>query len=78
VFVTKEAVLSEAAAICHLAMGHPERALRRQCEYRKYIGFLWQHWLFRRGVPRKLTGRIALAGNLETNENANREQPVVL
>lgn len=71
-YVAKETVLNETAALWLLATGHPDRALRRQCDARSYAGFFWQHWLFRRGVPRTLTGKLALG----TEASSIRQSPL--
>lgn len=54
-YVVKETVINELAAMGHLSVGRPVAALERQFKAREYAGFFWQHWLFKRGVARKLT-----------------------
>jgi glucosyl-dolichyl phosphate glucuronosyltransferase len=54
-YTLKETIVQELAALWNLSRGRPERALRRQCDARSYAGLLWQHWLFKRGVPRQLS-----------------------
>ena len=56
-YVIKETILQEAMAIWHLCAGRSAAALTCQCQARSYAGLFWQHWLFRRGVPRKLSQR---------------------
>lgn len=65
-YVAKITFLSELAALWQLCRGRPALALRQQCEARCQAGLFWQHRLFRRGVPRTLTGRLALAHHFET------------
>jgi glycosyltransferase involved in cell wall biosynthesis len=60
-YVIKENILKEMAAIGHLCAGHPALALRCQCEARSQAGFLWQHHLFKRGVSRTLSGNLLVA-----------------
>lgn len=52
-YVIKETILQELAAIWHRCTGRPALALHCQCEARKDAGLFWQHWLFKRGVPRR-------------------------
>ena len=54
-YVVKQTIFKEVAAIWHRSSGRPALALRCQCEARSHAGFFWQHWLFRRGVPRQLS-----------------------
>jgi glucosyl-dolichyl phosphate glucuronosyltransferase len=54
-YVVKETIVQEVAAIWHLRAGNPALALRCQCEARSHAGFLWQHSLFERRVPRALS-----------------------
>jgi GT2 family glycosyltransferase len=54
-YVVKEAVAGELEAVWHRCSGRPTRALERQCEVRGYAGLLWQYWLFKRGLPRRLS-----------------------
>ena len=51
-YVVKEGVLKELQALWHLWMDRPAMALHCQCEALEHAGFLYQHWLFRRGVRR--------------------------
>jgi glucosyl-dolichyl phosphate glucuronosyltransferase len=55
-YVIKETLFQELAAIWHLCAGRQVAALRCQFEAREHAGFFWQHWLFKHGVPRKLSG----------------------
>jgi glycosyltransferase involved in cell wall biosynthesis len=57
-YVVKDSVSKELAALWYRCAGRPALALRSQCEARSHAGFFWQHWLFNRGVPRKLTGNV--------------------
>jgi glycosyltransferase involved in cell wall biosynthesis len=52
-YVVKETIVQEFRAVWHLCLGRPALALRCQCEARTHAGLFWQHWLFRRGVPRQ-------------------------
>jgi GT2 family glycosyltransferase len=54
-YAAKENILGELEALWHRCFGRPMKALERQCEARGYAGLLWQHWLFKRGLPRQLT-----------------------
>jgi GT2 family glycosyltransferase len=54
-YVIKETILRECAAIWHLCAGRPVEALGCQCKARSHAGFFWQHWLFKRGVHRELS-----------------------
>lgn len=51
-WVVKETIVNEVAAIGQLCAGRPALALRSQCEARSHAGFFWQHWLFTRGARR--------------------------
>jgi len=64
-YVVKETISKGGAAIWHLCAGRPALALRCQCEARSHAGFFWQHWLFRRGVPRTLSGNLLLPPKVE-------------
>jgi glycosyltransferase involved in cell wall biosynthesis len=55
-YVVKDTILQEVKALGHLCLRRPQAALRCQLESRPRLGLFWQHWLFRRGVPRKLSG----------------------
>jgi glycosyltransferase involved in cell wall biosynthesis len=55
-YVVKESISNELAAIRHLCAGRPALALRCQCEARSHAGLFWQHWLFKRGAPRGFPG----------------------
>jgi GT2 family glycosyltransferase len=57
-YVVKESISKELAAMWHLLAGRPAIALRCQCEARSQAGLFWQHWLFKRGVPRKLSANL--------------------
>ena len=52
-YVIKETISKELTALWHLCKGRPELALHCQCEARTQAGLFWQHWLFKRGVPRR-------------------------
>jgi GT2 family glycosyltransferase len=52
-YVVKETIAQELAAIWHRCAGRPALALRCQNEARTHAGLFWQHWLFKRGVPRR-------------------------
>ncbi len=69
-YVVKEWVLKETEAVWHLCAGRPALALRCQCEVRLQAGFFWQHWRFRCGVPRQVSGHLltALRGELPLQE----------
>lgn len=54
-YVVKDSLLQEAAAIWHRWQGRPAQALGCQCEARSHAGFFWQHWLFTRGAPQQLS-----------------------
>ena len=64
-WVIKETMVNEAAAAGHLCGGHPALALRTQCEARAHAGFFWQHWLFKRGAARRLSGNPVSASEVE-------------
>jgi glucosyl-dolichyl phosphate glucuronosyltransferase len=64
-YVTKETIRQEMLAIWHRWAGAPAAALRCQCEARSQAGFFWQHWLFKRGVPRTLSKGLVLPPKLE-------------
>jgi glucosyl-dolichyl phosphate glucuronosyltransferase len=51
-YVVKEIFSKELQALWQLSIRRPAKALRCQCEAREHAGFLYQHWLFRRGVRR--------------------------
>ncbi len=55
-YVAKQTIEKELESLWFLATGRPGTALYRQCDARSQAGFLWQHWLFMRGVPRQLSG----------------------
>ncbi len=57
-YLVKESISKEVAAIWHLCAGRPALALRCQCDARSLAGWFWQHWLFKRGVPRRLSGNL--------------------
>jgi len=52
-YVVKETIAKELVAIWNLCAGRPTLALHCQCEARLQAGLFWQHWLFKRGVPRR-------------------------
>jgi glucosyl-dolichyl phosphate glucuronosyltransferase len=64
-YVIKETIFQEMAAIWHLCAGRPAIALRCQCAARSHAGFFWQHWLFKRGLPRTLSGSSLLPPKVE-------------
>jgi glycosyltransferase involved in cell wall biosynthesis len=64
-FVVRESVFKELAAIWHLCAGRPVAALHCQFEARLQAGLFWQHWLFRRGLPRTLSGSLLLHPKVE-------------
>lgn len=64
-YVVKESISEELAAIWHLCKGRPALALRCQCEACSQAGFFWQHWLFKCGVPRRLSGNPQSASEVE-------------
>jgi glycosyltransferase involved in cell wall biosynthesis len=64
-YVIKETVLQEVAAIWNLCAGRSAQALTCQCQARSHAGFLWQHWLFKRGAPRKLSVRLLPPSEVE-------------
>jgi glucosyl-dolichyl phosphate glucuronosyltransferase len=64
-YVVKETVLKQMAALWHICTGRPAQALRCQCDARSQAGFLYQHWLFKRGVPRTLSGKLLSASATE-------------
>jgi GT2 family glycosyltransferase len=57
-YVVKESISKEVVAIWHLCAGRPALALRCQCDARSQAGFFWQHWLFKRGISRRLSGNL--------------------
>jgi GT2 family glycosyltransferase len=54
-YVIKETIVQECAAIWNLYAGRPEKALACQCAARSQAGLFWQHWRFKRGVRRELS-----------------------
>lgn len=64
-YVVKESIFNQMAAIGYLCIGRSALALRCQCEARSKAGFLWQHWLFNHGVPRTLSGNPLSAAEVE-------------
>jgi GT2 family glycosyltransferase len=64
-YVVKRAISQEVASIWHLCAGRPALALRCQCEALTHAGFFCQHWLFKRGVPRQLSGNLPLPRKVE-------------
>lgn len=74
-YVLKEWVWKEAEAIWHLCAGRPALALHCQCEARWHAGFLWQHWRFRWGIPRQVSGHLLthLRGEVRLQKQANVE-----
>jgi glucosyl-dolichyl phosphate glucuronosyltransferase len=59
-YVVKETIAQEVRAIWHLGAGHPVAALQCQFEARSHAGLFWQHWLFKRGVPRTFSGNLLI------------------
>ena len=49
-YVVKETIVQELAAVWHLCLGRPAQALRCECEARSQAGFFWQHYLFRQAL----------------------------
>lgn len=74
-YVIKETIRQEVAAIWHRLKGSPAAALHCQCEARSQAGFFWQHRLFKRGVPRTLSGRLLLLKRQNFDCGNNRECP---
>jgi hypothetical protein len=70
-YVVKETLFKEVAAIWHLCANRPALALRCQCDARSQAGFFWQHRLFERGVPRRLSGTL-LFPPFDLKEKAKR------
>jgi glucosyl-dolichyl phosphate glucuronosyltransferase len=66
VYVVKEMIMGEIAALWYLCTGRPAQALRSQCAARGHAGFWWQHWLFKRGLPRKLSVGVTAIPKTET------------
>ena len=64
-YVVKESISKELAAIWQLCAGRSALALRCQCEARSQAGLFWQHWLVKRGVPRRLSGNLLSAPTVE-------------
>ena len=64
-YVLKESISKGLAAIWYLCEGRPALALRYQCEACTHAGLFWQHWLFKRGVPRRLSGNPLSAPKVE-------------
>jgi GT2 family glycosyltransferase len=64
-YVIKETIRQEIAAIGHRWKGSSAAALRCQCEASSHAGFFWQHWLFKRGFPRTLSKDLALPPKVE-------------
>jgi len=52
-YVVKETMIQEIAAIRHLCAGRQSEALRCQCEVRSHAGFFCQHYRFKRGLAFK-------------------------
>jgi glycosyltransferase involved in cell wall biosynthesis len=52
-YVVKEAMVQEIAAIRHLCAGRQSEALRCQCDVRSHAGFFYQHYRFKRGLAFK-------------------------
>jgi GT2 family glycosyltransferase len=64
--VVKETITQEVLAIWHLCAGRQVAALRCQFEARSRAGLFWQNWLFKRGVPRRLSGNLLIPREGET------------
>ncbi len=64
-YLVKESISKEVAAIWHLCAGRPAQALRCQCEARSQAGLFWQHLRFKCGVPRRLSGNLLSAAEVE-------------
>jgi glucosyl-dolichyl phosphate glucuronosyltransferase len=71
-YVVKESISKEVAAIWHLCAGRPKQALRCQCEARTHAGLFWQHWLFKWGVPRRLSGNLLSVPKVEEVHQSDR------
>jgi glucosyl-dolichyl phosphate glucuronosyltransferase len=66
-YVIKETITKELHALWHLcAAGRPATALHCQCEAREQAGLFWQHWLFKRGVPRTFSRCLLPRPSMET------------
>jgi glycosyltransferase involved in cell wall biosynthesis len=77
-YVIKETLRQEIAAIGHRWKGSPAAAMRCQCEARSHAGFFWQHWLFSRGAPRTLSGSLVLPKGQNSNCGNERECPTAV
>ena len=72
-YVIKETIRQEMAAIWHRWTGSPAAALHCQCEARSQAGFFWQHWLFKRGVPQTFSGNLVLLQKQDPDCGIDRE-----
>lgn len=59
-YVFKESIIKGILALRNILRKRPIEALQEQCFVCGLAGFLWQHWLFYRGVPRRLTSELPL------------------
>ena len=66
-YVIKNYIAKELAALWYLSTGRPAEALTSQCEARSQAGHFWQHWLFKRGLPRTLSKDLALPPKVEVS-----------
>jgi len=64
-YLIKETIFTELTAMWHLYAGRPAVALRRECDVLSQAGLFWQHWLFKRGVPRTLSRDLPLRSQVE-------------
>ncbi|MFY9529363.1 MAG: glycosyltransferase [Candidatus Acidiferrales bacterium] len=70
-YLAKEWVIKETAALWNLLKKRPTQALHCQCFVYGLAGIFWQHWLFYRGVPRRLTFELPL----EEKEKTDHARP---
>jgi glucosyl-dolichyl phosphate glucuronosyltransferase len=66
-YVVKDTISQELAAIWHRCAGRPALALRCQCEARTRAGLFWQHWLFKRGASRRWSASPLSTKNVEVS-----------
>jgi glucosyl-dolichyl phosphate glucuronosyltransferase len=64
-YVVKDSVFQQLAALWYLWTGRPVEALHSQGRARSHAGFFWQHWLFKRGLPRTLSKDLVLPTKVE-------------
>ena len=75
-YVVKETLSKEAAPMWHVCAGRPVEALRCQFEARSQAGLFWQHWLFKRGVPRRLSRNLPPSPKDSESTNDRERAPV--